>query len=69
MLLLSGKCVKERDVRESHYGEQHVTKAERERSGETITQQNLLPVIPHSSGTRSFGKAGLPGQVNNVMSN
>lgn len=61
--------MKERDVREPHYGEHHVTKAERERSGETVTQQNLLPVIPQSSGTHLFGKAGLPDKVNNVMSN
>lgn len=64
------KCEGKRHGEASFMG-QHVTKAERERSGERVTQQSLLPVMPHSPGTQKvvFGKAGLPCQVNNVMNN
>lgn len=41
MLLLDGKCVKERDVGKRHYMGQHVAKAERERSGERDSRVSL----------------------------
>lgn len=63
--------MKERDVGKHHYMGQCVAKAERERSGERVRQQSLLPMMPYSSGTQKvvFDKAGLPCQVNYVMNN
>lgn len=69
-MFLNGKCMREREVGGGglHYMGQYVTKAERESSGERVTQQCLFPVMPHCSGTQNvvFGEAGLSCQVNKV---
>lgn len=53
MLLLDGKCMKQRD-----YMGKHVTKAERERSGERgVTLLNVFPMTPNASGTEELSLA------------